>query len=190
MELRMASHRTVRRLLVVAAVVSVPGAVIAQSSASYRLNEQVFNAGGRPVQAVTSSSPSFRLSLESIGEPVAARGLSGVSYRIDGGFASAYQPAGEVEGLAALVDQQTLTWSRDPASTAYNVYSGALSTLPGGYGGCAAPHVAGTTWSDSSTPAPKSGFFRLVTGVNRLGEEGTKGRTSAGTPRANPAPCP
>jgi hypothetical protein len=33
-------------------------------------------------------------------------------------------------------------------------------------------------------------LFYLVTGENRLGEEGTKGRTSTGAERVNPTPCP
>ena len=51
-------------------------------------------------------------------------------------------------------------------------------------------HVEGTSAVDAALPNPGAGFFYLVTGVSRLREEGTKGRTSAGAVRPNPLPCP
>jgi hypothetical protein len=182
--------RPSRHLLVAAFVVSIPPSIFAQSSASFRLTEHVFNAGGRPAQAVVSSSESYRLSLDSIGEPIAGQALDGASYRLDGGVASAYPPPGEVGGLDILADSQTLSWFREPASTAYNVYTSPLSTLPGGYGACAIARVAGTSWVDPALPAPGNGVFYLVTGENRLREEGTKGYASSGSERSNPSPCP
>ena len=92
-------------------------------------------------------------------------------------------------GLGFLADQQTLTWLRELVSTGYNVYSGPISHLPGGYGFCAAAQVPGTSWSNATAPAPGSGWLYLVTGVNRLLEEGTKGHASSGAKRGNPAPC-
>ena len=50
--------------------------------------------------------------------------------------------------------------------------------------------VAGTSAVDDTLPSTGTGLFYLVTGVNRLREEGTKGRSSSGTERANPLPCP
>ena len=42
-----------------------------------------------------------------------------------------------------------------------------------------------------AAPVPAgNGYFYLVTARNRLWEEGTKGSSSAGAQRANPAPCP
>jgi hypothetical protein len=169
---------------------AMPAMLLAQSSASQSLTEAVFNTGGRPAQAVTSSSPSFRISLDSIGEPVSSRTLTAPSFRLGGGLATAYPPPGEVGGLQVLVDHQTLFWSPEPASTAYNVYTGLVSSLPGGFGACAVARVPGTSAVDATTPSPGTGLFYLVTGVNRLLEEGTKGRTSAGVVRANPLPCP
>ena len=176
--------------IVTAIPVAIPSSILAQSSPSHTLTEQVLNAGGRPAQGVTSSSPSYRLSLDSIGEPIVGRSLAGPSYRMDGGLAAAYPPPGEVGGLAVLPDGQTLVWSPEPSSTAYNVYTGLLSTLPGGYGTCAVARVAGTSAGDPTMPVPGSGLFYLVTGVNRLLEEGTKGRDSTGAVRGNPAACP
>jgi len=132
----------------------------------------------------------YRISLDSIGEPIAGRILTGASYRLDGGLAAAYPPSGEVEGLQILPDSQTLVWSPEPFSMAYNVYSGLLSALPGPYGTCALAQVVGTSAVDSTLPSAGTGLFYLVTGVNRLREEGTKGRSSSGTERANPLPCP
>jgi hypothetical protein len=177
-------------LVLAAALLSIPSAALAQSSATYRLTEQVFNAGGRPADAVVASSASFKLSLDSIGEGIARGALAGASYRLDSGFASAYAPPGEVTGLRVLSDGETLAWSRDPASTAYNVYSGTLATLPGDFGSCAASRVDEPTWGDPSVPGAGSGLFYLVTGSNRLRQEGTKGHASSGAERANDAPCP
>lgn len=179
-----------RGLLTAAIVLSAPASIFAQSSASYTLDEHAFNAGGRPAQAVVSSSPSFRLTLDSIGEPIAGRALSGASLQVEAGFSPGYAPPGEVGGLQFLADRQALTWSWERASTSFNVYAGPLSSLPGAYGDCAASRVAGTSWVDSSTPAAGSGVFYLVTGANRIREEGTKGSASTGVVRANPAPCP
>ena len=175
---------------IAAMVAAIPSSLLAQSSPSHTQREHVFNAGGRPEQAVISTSPSYRISLDSIGEPIAARLLTGVSFKVDGGLAAAYPPPGEVVGLRLLDDRQTLVWSREPSSTAYNVYADLLSSLPGGFGTCAVARVTGTSAVDTTQPSPGSGLFYLVTGVNRLREEGTKGRTSSGTERANPLPCP
>ena len=182
--------RVMRALLFAAIVASIPSSIPAQSSATYKLTEHVFNGGGRPDQGVVSSSSSFRLSLDSIGEIFAGDTLSGVSYRVEGGAIPGCRPPGEVDGLEILADGQTLTWSWEPASTAFNVYSGMLSTLPGGYGTCAVSRVADTTWGDPSVPDPGDCVFYLVTGENRLLEEGTKGHASIGTERANLSPCP
>ena len=178
------------RTTIVALVFVIPAAVQAQSSSDYRLDEHALNAGGRPAQAVISSSASYRVSLESIGQPVIGHALSGASFRLLAGLVSAYLPPGEVSGLRFLADHETLTWLWEPASTSYDVYSGSLSSLPGGYGVCAAAPVAGTSWSDATVPASGIGLFYLVTGVNRLREEGTKGYASTGAERDTPAPCP
>jgi hypothetical protein len=137
-----------------------------------------------------ATSSGFRLGLESIGEPLAWRPQSSGAYRLDGGFLPAYPPPGEVTGVAILADQRTLTWSAEPVSTAYNVYTGSLRPLPGSYGACAAARVAGNAWMDFSTPPLGTGVFYLVTGENRLWQEGTKGYASSGAERPNSSPCP
>jgi len=181
--------RPSRPLVVAALVVSLPASILAQSSATYRLTEQVFNAGGRPAQGVVSTSTSYRLSLDSVGESIAGQTLDGASYRLDSGIAATNRPPGEVGDLTFLADLQTLTWSWEPASMEFNIYSGPLNTLPGGYGTCAASRVAGTTWADPTVPASRSAVFYLVTGENRLRQEGTLGYASSGAERGSPASC-
>jgi hypothetical protein len=179
-----------RTIVALVIMIMVPAAIQPHPGADYRLDEHSLNAGGRPAQAVFSSSPGYRLGLESIGDPIIGCALSGASFRLQGGLVPAYLPPGEVAGLAFLPDQLTLTWLSEPASTVYDVYSGSISSLPGGYGFCAATRVAGISWIDATTPAPGNGLFYLVTGVNRLREEGTKGHATGGAERGNPAPCP
>ncbi|HYV20635.1 MAG TPA: hypothetical protein VFC25_16550 [Verrucomicrobiae bacterium] len=179
------------RLLAAALLALAPSALFAQSSASFRIDEKALNEGGRPAQAVVSASASYRISLDAIGDSFAGLAMSGPSFRLGGGgIATAFPPPGEVNGLQILADRQTLVWSSEPASNAYNVYAGMLSTLPGPFGVCAIASVAGTAAVDVTVPGTGTGVFYLVTGVNGLHEEGTKGRTSNGTVRANPSPCP
>jgi hypothetical protein len=177
-------------LLVAALVVSMPSAILAQSSASYRLSEHAFNAAGRPAQGVVSTSTSYRLSLDSIGESIAGGALDGASYHLDGGIAATHRPPGEVTGLQILADQQTVTWAWEPASMTFNVYSGPVNTLAGGSGTCAAASVAGTTWPDTTAPASRSALFYLVAGENGLRQEGTLGYASSGAERGGAVSCP
>jgi hypothetical protein len=88
-------------------------------------------------------------------------------------------------------DRTTLTWDAEPSIGRYHVYRDALSALPGlGFGVCLDSDVPGTTYVDPGVPGDGAGYFYLVTAVNRLHEEGTKGITSGGAERGNPAPCP
>jgi hypothetical protein len=179
-------------LLVTGALLALrPSTGYAQSSASYRIGASSLNEGGRPAQAVISSSPSYRISLDAIGDAIAERAMTAPSFHLgSGGLSVAFPPPGEVDGLRILGDRQTVAWSPEPASTAYNIYAGLISTLPGPFGVCAIARVAGTSAVDLTVPSAGTGLFYLVTGVNGLREEGTKGRTSNGTVRANPSPCP
>lgn len=179
-----------RWLMITALALLARGAVLAQSSSSYRLQEHTFNDGGRPVDAVVSASASFRLTLDSVGEPIARRGLAGASFVLDGGLAPIYAPPGEVRGLELGDDRQTLTWSPEPASTAYNLYVGALSGLPDTYGACLSSRIEATSTVDPSLPGPGEGLFYVVTGENRLFEEGTMGTASGAVERVNSGPCP
>ncbi len=166
---------------------SVP--LFAQQSASYRMDEHVFNQGGHPSDGMTVGSASFRISLDSLGEGVVRSGLSSSTYRMDASFASAYPPPGEVLGLRFL-DQETLTWNPEPSIGVYAVYRDTLATISSGqYGSCWRQDVADESVVDTDPIGAGDGFFYLVTAKNRLEEEGSKGRDSSGTQRAGNA-CP
>ncbi|HEV8700972.1 MAG TPA: hypothetical protein VGV60_06840 [Candidatus Polarisedimenticolia bacterium] len=83
---------------------------------------------------------------------------------------------------------------KEPSTGTYNLYRGSigpgLGAPPGNFGDCLQSPVTGTTSSDHAAPAVGRVWFYLVTASNLLDEEGTKGRSSDGTPRPNPAPCP
>ncbi|RMG43699.1 MAG: hypothetical protein D6718_11535 [Acidobacteria bacterium] len=180
------------RTLIVVMVLGLAGArtsALAQQSASYRMDEHVLDQGGRPADGVTASSASYRVSLDSLGEGLVRAGLASATYHMDGSFGAAYPPPGEVLGLR-FADQQTLAWSPERSVGVYEVYRDGLAAIAGGgYGTCWQQDVAGESVTDSDPIAPGEGFFYLVTARNRLDEEGTKGRDSAGSDRAGSA-CP
>lgn len=164
---------------VVVALVCAPAA--AQQSASYKLTEHVFNAGGHPQQGVEPASASYRITLGSLGEGLVAGELSGASYTLSAGHTGAYLPPGEVSGLR-FDDIQTLVWDGEPSVGSYNLYRGAFTDLSGlGYGQCQQQGLPASTTTDTDAPATGAGFFYLVTAVNRLDEEGGKGSGRGGT---------
>ena len=71
----------------------------------------------------------------------------------------------------------------------YNLYRNTLASLPGDMGGCYRSALAGASFVETETPPSGAGWFYLVTAENLLSEEGTKGRSSDGTERANAIPC-
>jgi hypothetical protein len=168
------------------------GIAFGQQSATYRLEEHVFNAGGDPRQGVVLVSPQFQVTLDSIGEAITGATLTSASFRVDGGFMPAYLPPGEVQQLVLGPLHDVLSWRPEPCAGTYDLYAGPISALggPSGYGGCLIPHIPGTSATDPFTPSAGSGRQYLVTVENPLGEEGTMGRDSAGHPRSNDSPCP
>jgi hypothetical protein len=161
-----------------------------QASASYRLEEHVFNAGGHPKGGATLSSASFRVTLDSIGEGIAGGGMSSASYGMDGSFGSCFPPPGEVLNLR-FADAQTLEWDPERSVGVYNLYRDQLGALSGlGFGRCEQQDLAGETATDTDLPPAADGFFYLVTAENGLGEEGTKGWDGLGAERPNPSECP
>ena len=163
--------------------------VLAQESPSFKLTEHAFNAGGHPETGIVMVSPSFKVSLDSIGDAVVKTGLSGPSFRLDAGFASAFPPPGEVLGLG-FTDHATMYWNPERSAGTYNLYRGLLSDLSGlGYGTCLEHHIPGSGTTDPSVPSASDGFYYLVTAENRLDEEGSKGYGDT-APRPNPSPCP
>jgi len=176
-----------RALLLTAFLVALP--VAGQQSASYKLEEHVFNAGGDPHMGTFAASASYRIKLDSLGEGVIGSAPSSPSFGIDGGFTGAYPPPGEV--LDLFFDSKALlSWRPEKSVGVYGLYRDLVSTLPGAYGSCVESSIAQAFTTDASTPAASACFFYLVTAKNRLGEEGTKGYRSSGTERPNPVPCP
>lgn len=161
----------------------------AQSSASYKLNEQSVNAGGDPRNGIVLVAPSYRVTFDSIGAALAGAAWASTSYRIEAGFPAALAPPGEVGGLG-FVSSMMLAWSPERSAQSYAVYRSTVDTLELGTGDCFAPSVLGEAAVDDSEPAVGSAYFYLVTSRNRLDEEGTKGFRSDRTERANPDPCP
>jgi hypothetical protein len=163
---------------------------MAQSSASYELEEHVLNAGGTPSAAVDPSSASFRITLSSLGEPLAPPGTAtSASYAVDSAFTSAYRPPGEATRLR-FDDDVTLRWDPERSVGSYNLYRDSIGNLSGlGYGVCLQQDLPDARATDSDPVPSGDGFFYLATAVNRLDEEGTKGFQGDGTERAG-AVCP
>jgi hypothetical protein len=162
-------------------------AALAQSSESFDLEEQVLNAGGAPAGGAVPGSAGFRVTLASIGEPLAGTGAASGSFAIDSSFAGAYLPPGEASGLV-FPNAQTLEWAPERSTGDYNLYRGSLGEFPG-FGTCLRQGIPGETVTDDDPVPSGGGFFYLVTASNRLGEEGTKGFQGDGTERAGNV-CP
>jgi hypothetical protein len=177
-------------LAVAASLAFLPGPTLAQTSSSYRLGEHVVNAGGHPDDGIVMTSASFRITFDALGDGLARFGASSPSFRMDGGFAAAYPPPGEVFGLR-FSGVATLLWNPERSAGLYNLYRGPLSALSGlDYGSCEEYDISGATVTDSDLPPVSGGFFYLVTAENRLGEEGTKGFDSSDEERPNLDACP
>jgi hypothetical protein len=174
--------------VLLAGLIAAPA--LAQQSPSYKLEEFALNAGGHPQDGAILASASFHVRLDAVGDAVARSGLSGPSFRVDGGFVGAYPPPGEVLGLR-FVDSATLMWRPERSVGVYNLYRDLLSALSGGsYGTCRQYDLAAETTIETGAPPAGNGWFYLVTAENRLREEGTKGTNSSGAERPNVHPCP
>jgi len=184
--------RTRAGWMLVALTAAVCGAPArAQSSASHRIEGATLNAGGRPSGGMVAQSPSHRITLDVVGADLPGLDASSASFGLSGGFGGAFAPPSEVEAAAfAEGGTPALTWASMPAAVTYDIYRGATDTLPGTFGSCLAASVATPSYTDLAAPALKGAFFYLVTGENRLGEEGTKGYQSSGSPRTSAPACP
>ena len=170
-----------RRPLALLILLLVVSPALAQQSASFKLEEHTFNAGGNPNQGVFPASASFRFTLDSLGENAVAIGLTSPSFQLDSGFPTAYPPPAEVEGLL-LTDNVTLVWNIEKSIGSYNLYKDLLSSLSTlNYGTCTQEDIADETTTDVAVPSSGNGFFYLVTAENKLTEEGTKGACVDGT---------
>ena len=180
------------RRVIAIALVCLFGTMIpcaAQTSASYSLTESLFNSGGSPQQGAILASSSYRVSLASVGDTPNVSALVSSSFRLDGGFVSANLPPGEVAGLG-ITTGTDIVWNTERSAGTYNLYRNLVGSLPGDYGACYQSALQVTSWIESENPPAGTGWFYLVTATSRLGEEGTKGYSSAGIERSNTAPCP
>ena len=182
-------YRTTRFLFSAMLLLVASAAIASESSStSYRM-QGVFNSGGRPDDGGVATSAGYQLTLDSLGDGIAAVPIASASFMIDSGMAGMFPPPGEVVGLM-FSDDQTLFWDPERSVGAYHLYRGALADLSGlAYGACAQPAVTQVTTTDGDTPASGAAFFYLVTAENRLGEQGTKGAGSASVERQW-ATCP
>ncbi len=162
----------------------------AQQSPNFSIEENVFNGGGHPQDGVVLASPSFQITLHSIGQGVAAPVLAGASFTMQGGFAASLLPPGEVMNLR-FTGPADLAWDVEPSVGDYALYRGVITDpFDPEYGTCVSSGLATESTSDNTTPGFGAALFYLVTARNRLREEGTKGADSDLVERANPAPCP
>ena len=83
-----------------------------------------------------------------------------------------------------------LAWDAAARAETHDVQRGTLTDLSaGGYGGCLASQIAGTTYDDSDLPAADEGFFYLVRGHDAgCGGGGSLGTDSGGSPRTPSCP--
>ena len=179
--------------LMILSVLAAITPLAAQSSAHYRLTDSSLNASGDPKDGITLASANFRIKLDSVGEPLVGMGPASASFHVDGGYAGSYPPPLEVKDLRLSQDVlvTTLEWDPEPSATTYQVYRGGLSGLSGGsFGTCFATNLELTSFPDGLPILPGQAFFYLVTGRNRLREEGPKGYGSSGALEPNPSPCP
>jgi hypothetical protein len=174
-------------VLLLVLVAGLPAA--AQQSASFRLEEHVTNAGGRPEQGTIAQSASFQIRLDAIGDGVNLAGLASASFGMDAGFVMPYPPPEEVTGVL-FTTHEKMIWDPEKSTGTYSVYRGLISSLSGlVYGSCLAPGIVEETTDDAVVPDPDTGFFYLITAENLLAQEGTKGFRSGGAERANAFPC-
>ena len=165
-------------------LLSLSGAVAAQDSTSYKIQPATLNEGGRPAEGIHPASSGYQVTLDSIGGAFSST-LSSPSFVLAGGFANGCRPAGEVQELGFTSDGTTLKWTAEPSASHYNLYRGLVPVFAPDFGACNQSSLPATSTTDSTEPATGQSYFYLVTAVNCLGEEGTKG---GGVP--NPSPCP
>lgn len=181
-------RRAVLAILSALAALPAPG----QQSASFRVSDSSINAGSVPLGGQALESAGFRVTLAAIGDATVEGTAASPSYFADPGFVQAYAPPQELSNLR-FVSKTLLTWNRSETAIRFDVYRGRLTELRlGEAGNCHAPDLPTNESDEGSTaPAPNAGlWFYLVVGENRLGEQGSRGTRSDGTPRTGGILCP
>lgn len=178
------------RTLVLSLVLLFVIPVAAQESASYRLTEYAFNAGGHPQAATVMSAANFRVTLDAVGDSMLGPTMSSGSFRMEAGFVAPYPPPGEVLDLL-LIDRTILNWSSERSAGTYNLYRGSFNApLSPLAGSCLEPDIPEISTTDDDQPIVGQTLFYLVTVNNRLDEEGTRGFASDDNERPETNPCP
>ncbi len=168
----------------------LPAVALAQQSASFKIEEHTFNAGGHPRGGTVVSSASYQMTLVAIGESATLLELTSAGFSMTPGFAGLNPPPGEIANLR-FDDETSLVWDLERSVGAYNLYQGSITDpFDPGYGTCAAAGIATESATITATPPAGEALFILVTAENRLNEEGTKGSNSDGLERDNSNACP
>ena len=172
-----------RALLICIALLALAGPTLAQTGVTYRLEEHTLNAAGHPDGGSLMTGASYQITLDAVGDSIAAYALMGSTFSMDAGLVPAYPPPGQVSGLL-FTTETDLEWAAEGSLGDYNLYRDLMSNLTGlGYGACEQQGISGTTTTDSDAVPTSDGFFYLVTAMNSLAEEGTKGfQASGGVP--------
>ena len=148
------------KALCIGLFVALAGAATAQQSTSYKLEESHFNAGGTPIGGNSASSPSFLISMDSLGDGVGGGSIASASFSIDSGFGAAYAPPGEVDGLR-FSDKTTLEWNPEYTLGVYNLYRDLISNLTGlGFGNCQQQDLTSPGTSDGDASNSRIGSPR------------------------------
>jgi len=179
------------RWLIVAccAVAWIAAPAAAQSSADYRIEQQVFNNGSGMNGASPPASIGFRIAQDAIGDMAGMSQASSLGFHLQGSFVAIYRPPGEVLGLGFL-NQTTIVWLPETSVGDYALYRGDISPMDLAQAGlCLASNITETLIYEPFDPAPGQAWFYLATARNRLSEEGTKGFRSNGVERPNNGPC-
>ncbi len=172
-----------RTVLTCTALLALAGPALAQTGTTYRLEEQALNAAGHPNGGSLMTGATYQITLDAVGDSVAAYALTGSTFSVDAGLVAAYPPPGQVSGLM-FTTETDLEWAPEGSLGDYNLYRDLMSNLTGlGYGACEQQGISGTATTDSDAVPASDGFFYLVTAMNSLAEEGTKGfQASGGVP--------
>jgi hypothetical protein len=97
----------------------------------------------------------------------------------------------EASGMTVAADKNTYSWSALPTATGYEVVRGSIGAFPVGPGGgdeTCFPDLDVPSLTDSTPPAPQTGFWYLSRGKNACGI-GSYGLQHDGIPRVT-ATCP
>ncbi len=157
------------------------------------VNEYALAGGGH----LGMASGQYQIDIGVLGENAITKSHgTSASFRVEDGFVIDQARPREVRNLQ-FQNKTVLRWTEERWSKelggSYNMYRGALSQLPSGFGSCRAPGLTSTSYEDTEVPSAGEGFFYLVT-AKADHEEGSMGQShdrpnNAWRERANTNPC-